>query len=105
MTELWEDDPRDELKARIMRDPALMHECLESNDFAGWLVSVIGPMENDALEFGERVKQYILDSVEAMADDMAREIEAEQAEYEADAAHESRLIDQANRIDINRRFA
>jgi len=91
----------EECEARIWNDAKLMAEALNDNDFAGFLTCSYSPMKSDTLEFGERVKSFIEAAVTARADWMAREMNAEQAEYEADAAHESRLIDEGNKIAVN----
>lgn len=92
----------EQCEARIWKDSELMSQALSDNDFAGWLVSSIGPMDDDPVARNERIHGYIEASVEAYAEWMAREENAEQAEQEADAAHESRLMDRDNAADINR---
>lgn len=90
----------EQCEARIWKDAKLMAECLNDNEFAAYLTSSYSPMDNDVLEFGERVKAFIEQAVSAYAENMAREENAAE-EYEADAAHESRLMDQENARAIN----
>lgn len=63
----------DECEARIKRDPKLMAEALTDNDLIGWLVSSLGPLDNDALELGERVRDFANCAVAAAAERMAKD--------------------------------
>lgn len=88
----------EECEARIWTDANLMAEALNDNEFAGFLTSSYSPMDNDDLEFGQRVRDFINAAVTARADWMAKE---ENDKYEPDAAHESRCIDRDNARAIN----
>lgn len=89
----------EQCEARIYADAELMAQTLNDSDFAGFLTCSYAPMRNDALEFGQRVKDFIEAAVTGFAENMAKEMNAEQAEV--DAAHESRLIDRDNARAIN----
>lgn len=82
----------EQCEERIKRDPKLLQEALNDNDFAGFLAGSFSPMENDTLEFGERVKDFINVSITAAADFMMREENAEQEESKADRQTDDRLL-------------
>lgn len=88
----------DECESRIWNDALLLQEAINDGDFAGWLTSSLGPLDNDPVERNERVWDAIEECVRGRAEWMAKEMNKE---YEPDAAHESRRMNRDNAIAIN----
>lgn len=91
----------EECEARIWNDARLLQEAINDGELAYWIVASIKD-DKDPMARNERVWNLIEEAVTDRAGSMADELNREQAEYEADAAHESRLIDRDNAAHINR---
>lgn len=87
----------EECESRIWNDDALFREALADHDSLPYWFREIRS-DKDAMSRNERAWNLIEEAVNARAGAMADELNAE---HESDAAHESRLIDEGNRIAVN----